>query len=399
MLKSRIFVMFLAVLALMVGFGSQAEAHRKAESYVFFSVTDDTLTGRIEATLKDVNRMIPLDTNQDGKISEAEFTAKQDAVFNFFAERLSVSSNGEAFALASTGFGFFKVPFGTFAQLNFEVAGLSPTPEAVEVTYEPLTDAANPGHLGYGIIENNTRTGVENNEAYISLIFDVGGSTRTLSLVGDPWTKVFVDFVIHGIWHILKGFDHVLFLVTLLLPAVLFRNNNAWAPEEDFSSALWTVIKIATVFTLSHSVTLSLAALGIVTLPVSFVEAVIALSIAVVALMNMFPRFHQHTLWIVFIFGLFHGFGFANVLEPLGVQPASKVVGLAAFNIGVELGQIAIILVLFPVLFLIRRWQAYPFLALRLASVAIIAISGLWLVERTSGVFWRMQQDLLAFVG
>ncbi len=376
-----------------------AEAHRKAESYVFFSITDEALSGRFEAVLADIDRMVPLDSDGDGKITEAEFLSKSADVFAFFAKRLDLSLDGASYPLSSTEFGLLETPAGTFGQISFDVTGLSPTPEAINLKYEPLSDAANPSHLGYAIIENNTRTGVENNEAHISLIFNGSAAGQELNLIGDPWHKIFVDFVIHGIWHIWLGFDHVLFLVTLLLPAVLFRRAGDWHGVEDFRTAFINVVKIATVFTISHTITLSLAALGILTLPVTLVEAVIALSIAVVAFGNMYPVFHRYVLPIVFVFGLFHGFGFANVLEPLGLQPTAKAIGLAAFNIGVELGQIAIILVLFPILYLVRNWGAYPFLALKAGSVAIILVACFWMVERSADTFWKYQSQLFAWVG
>jgi len=379
-------------------FASQANAHRQGESYVFFSVTDEALSGRFEATLVDIDKLIPLDADGNGEVTRDEFNARADEVYSFFADRFSISSEGTDYPIASNGFDFLDAGFGTFAKIEFTVPDLSPTPESVEVNYEPLSDI-NPAHLGYGVIENNSRTGVKDNESYISMVFSPGESSQQMSLIGPSSWEIFKDFVIHGVWHIWLGFDHVLFLITLLLPAVLMRQTSQWMPVDDFRTAFINVIKIVTVFTVSHTITLSLAALGVFTLPVSFVEAVIALSIAVVALGNMFPIFHNRVLIVVFIFGLFHGFGFANVLEPLGVNPAAKVVGLAAFNIGVELGQIAIVAVLFPILYLIRRWSAYPFLALKVGSVAIILVAGLWLVERTSGMFWEMQQQLFASLG
>ena len=395
----RVIALICATVMFVSGALSPASAHRQAESYVFFSQSENEISGRIEAILSDIDRMIPLDADQDGEITADEFNARTDEIFSFFADRLSISSGGTPHPLISSGFGILETPAGTFGQISFDLPDLDPKTETIDVTYEPLTDNDNPGHLGYGVIENNSNTGVVDNERHIALIFNPNGEPQQLNLIGDPWSKIFVDFVIHGIWHIWLGFDHVLFLVTLLLPAVLFRKSNDWAPVDEFKTAFINVIKIATVFTISHTITLSLAALGIVTLPVTLVEAVIAVSIAAVALGNMFPIWHHRVLPIVFIFGLFHGFGFANVLEPLGVVPSAKVVGLAAFNIGVEIGQVAIILVLFPILFVLRNWKAYPFMALKLGSVAIIIISGIWIVERSADTFWKYQQQLFAMVG
>ncbi len=343
--------------------------------------------------------MIPIDANSDGTITEEEFTAKGPEIYEFFKDRLTITRNGETFPITSTDFGILQTPQGEFGQISFDVASPTPTPDSFEIGYTPLIDADTPNHGGYGVIENNTRTGVVDNERHIALFFKPDGTPQTLSTISEPWFAIFVEFVKQGVLHIWFGFDHVLFLITLLLPAVLFRQSNAWAPVDEFKTAFINVVKIATVFTVSHSITLSLAALGIVTLPVTLVEAVIAISIAVVALGNMFPIFHNRVLLVVFIFGLFHGFGFANVLEPLGLVPSAKVVGLLAFNIGVELGQIAIIIVLLPILFLIRQWSAYPFLALKLGSLAIILMAGIWIVERTADTFWKYQEQLFAMIG
>ncbi len=389
------FAAFLSILVM----SAPASAHSQGESYVFFSITDDSLTGRFEAILSDIDRMLPIDANGDGEISESEFTAKTPEIFDFFDARFGITNDGQALTITPDGSGILDTPQGQFGQISFIVNGLTSVPDTLEVTYQPLIDADTPNHGGYGVIENNTRTGVVDNEAHIALFFKADGGAETLSTISDPWHKIFVEFVWQGVLHIWFGFDHVLFLITLLLPAVLMRQSNAWEPVSEFRDGLWNVVKIATVFTVSHSVTLSLAALGIVTLPVTLVEAIIAVSIAVVAFGNMFPIWHHRVLLIVFIFGLFHGFGFANVLEPLGLVPSAKVVGLLAFNIGVELGQIAIILVLFPILYLIRTWTAYPFLALKLGSVAIIIMAGIWIVERTAPTFWKYQQQLFAMVG
>ncbi len=389
--------LLLAALLLFV-IAQPADAHRQNESYVFFNVTDLALSGRIEATLPDLDKIVLLDADGDGTVSREEFSTKADEVFGFFAQRLIISHDGQEYPIAADGHEFLDTPAGTFALIHFTVPGLSPTPDAVDVTYRSPFQEREPGHLGFGLIESNTRTGVEGNERYISMIFEPGGESHRLSLVGEPALKIFKDFVIHGIWHIWLGFDHVVFLITLLMPSVLTLSTGAWQPVANFRAAFINVLKVVTVFTVSHTITLSLSSLGIIRLPVTLVEVVIALSIAVVALGNMFPVFHRYTLLVVFAFGLFHGFGFANVLAPLGLQPSAKLIGLAAFNIGVELGQIAIVAAVFPVLYLLRRWNAYPFLALRVASVCFILLAGVWFIERSSGVFWRLQQQLLGLL-
>lgn len=384
----RIIPLFLAVLMILP---STATAHRLGESYVYFQVTDEALTGRFEALASDLDKAIPLDADGDGTITEEEAKAQGAALFSFFSERLKLSDNGRELTLVPGDVSFLPTKHGPFTLVNFTIPELSPVPETLTIAYKPLADVVNPAHLGFALIESNTRTGRKDNESRVSLIFRPDGGDQTLHLAGEPWPKVFKEFVIHGIWHIWLGFDHVVFLITLLLPSVMMAVASRWMPHQSFRSALWNVVKIATVFTVSHSVTLCLAALGVVTLPPTLVEAIIALSIGVVAILNMFPKLHRHILSIVFIFGLFHGFGFANVLEPLGLTPAGKVVGLAAFNIGVEIGQVAIILAAFPILWVLRQWRLYPPLAFRLGTVALVFLATVWFLERTTEFDWNVK--------
>ena len=182
------------------------------------------------------------------------------------------------------------------------------------------------------------------------------------------------------------GFDHVMFLVALLLPAVLRREDGSWRAVERFSPALVNVVKIVTAFTVAHSVTLSLAALGLVRLPERLVEVVIAASIAIAAAELLFPVFKGRVWIVVFGFGLFHGFGFAGALAEMGVLGDHIGLSLFGFNLGVEIGQVAIVAILFPLLFLSRRLVLYRTVAVPAAAVGMILIASAWVVERAFDV-------------
>ena len=185
-----------------------------------------------------------------------------------------------------------------------------------------------------------------------------------------------------GVWHIWIGFDHILFLLSLLLPAVLRRRDGRWRAVGTFHEAVVEVLKVVTAFTLAHSVTLTLATLGLVALPSRLVESLIAASVVLAALNNVFPLV-QRRLWVVaFAFGLVHGLGFATVLAELGLPRHALIVSLVAFNLGVELGQLAIVALLLPLIFALRETSLYPRLMLRAGSSAIAVLGGLWLVER-----------------
>jgi len=242
-----------------------------------------------------------------------------------------------------------------FGQLSFDIEGLSEAPEAIEMEYVYLFDGVDPTHSGYAIIEENYRTGISENESFISLIFGPSSGAQELSLMGQSWFTVLYDFVIHGVWHIWIGYDHILFLVSLLISSVMLLKAREWFPRETFGSAFWSVLKIITLFTLAHSVTLD----------------------------NIFPIFHKRAWIILFGFGLIHGFGFANVLAPLGMDPQHVGVTLAAFNIGVEIGQAAIVAVLFPILYLLRKTAFYKPVVMKLGSLILIAIALYWAYDRS----------------
>jgi hypothetical protein len=166
-----------------------------------------------------------------------------------------------------------------------------------------------------------------------------------------------------------------LFLIALLLPAVFRRDANEWISVERFSPAVMNVFKIVTAFTVAHSITLSLAALEVVTLPSQWVESAIAGSVILAATNNLYPWFKDKGWIIAFGFGLIHGFGFANVLGELGLSRSTLAVALVGFNIGVEIGQLAIVAVFLPMAFLFRQGWFYRVLIFKAGSVAVILIA------------------------
>lgn len=174
------------------------------------------------------------------------------------------------------------------------------------------------------------------------------------------------SFFVLGIEHIATGYDHLLFVLAL----VLCGGNRL------------QLLKIVTAFTLAHSITLGAAAFDLVTLPSMLVEAVIALSIAYVAFENLAPRFAVSRRWTIsFAFGLVHGFGFSSVLKEIGLPKDSELLALLNFNLGVEAGQIVAVAIVVPLLIRVRR-QSWGMRAIRWTS-AVVLVTGLALfVER-----------------
>jgi hypothetical protein len=150
----------------------------------------------------------------------------------------------------------------------------------------------------------------------------------------------------------------------------------------QFKDAFLNVVKIVTLFTIAHTITLSLATLDIVHLSSRLVESVIALSIILVALDIVVPVFGKRIWWVVFLFGLFHGFGFASVLADMGIDAGFTVLTLLGFNLGVEVGQLIVVAVAFPLLYLLRSAWAYSHVGMPAGATALMLVAGYWFVER-----------------
>ena len=174
----------------------------------------------------------------------------------------------------------------------------------------------------------------------------------------------------------------MLFLLALLLPAVLTRTADRWNAIVNFSADFWEVLSIVTAFTLAHSVTLSLATVGLIKLPSRLVESAIAASVVFAGISNLYPTLAQRRWLVAFLFGLIHGFGFASVLSDLGLPMGSLALSLVSFNLGVEVGQLAIVAIFLPLAYGLRNSWTYQRLVLVSGSLGIAALALAWLIER-----------------
>jgi hypothetical protein len=215
-----------------------------------------------------------------------------------------------------------------------------------------------------------------------SAVFNIDEQVQRLEVRKPSPGRQFLLFLKEGIWHIWIGFDHILFLLALLLPAVVAYQDGNWRGVPAFRPAIVNVIKIVTAFTLAHSFTLTIATLGLIKLPPRFTESAIAASVIIAATNNIQPWIRGKGWLVAFLFGLIHGFGFANVLADLELNRATLVLTLIGFNLGVEIGQLAIIAVFFPLAYGLRDSWAYRTPVLRFGSLGIILIAGTWLSER-----------------
>ena len=192
----------------------------------------------------------------------------------------------------------------------------------------------------------------------------------------------FVRFVGEGVWHVLIGYDHIAFVLLLLLPSVLRPVNGQWQGAQRLSQVARDIFTIITAFTLAHSTTLALAVTGVVHLPTQPIEVAIAASIAMAGGLNLLPRLSRLRLPLAFGFGFVHGFGFANALGEIDAAGTALLPLLAGFNIGVEIAQLAIVAVVLPAIYLARGTRWYAAGVMPLGSCALGAAGIVWLIQR-----------------
>jgi len=370
---------------LMFGIGlipAEGLAHRKGESYVYLNVGETSLAGRYEFNIQDFDQVLKLDDDGDGVVTQDEFDARKDEIYEILQPGLVFLLAGKEYPIAVTNHTFSDVGIGMYALVSFETDIAQALPEAIDVRYTPYFREGGPTLPVLLIIESNERSGMTGNEARHSLFFAGGSETRSVDLSGEPALELFRTFVVYGYQYILNGYDHLLFLLALLLPAVLVVQNRTWVPVGGLRAGVMNVLTVVTLFTIAHSITFSLAALEVVRLPERLVDSLIAASIAVAAAANLFA-IQRVGKWLVIVgFGLLHGLGFATVLSPLGVDPSNLFVTLSGFNIGVEVGQVAFVLICFPVLFLIRNARIYVPVFLYAGSLVLTLIGLYWFAKR-----------------
>ncbi|MEM8583193.1 MAG: HupE/UreJ family protein [Bacteroidota bacterium] len=368
-------------------------AHKANQSYLYLDVLRKGIQGTFQVTTEDINKSLDLEIPRG--VTAEELDPYLDLIKEYLVEEIKIMDEGrQELAVQFTSLDFLDLQLGYYLLLNFELAQLDSIPSELYIDYQGFISEIQ-DHQGFVLISNNWKAGIHNNEAMPSLVYDAGnlGPQRLDLEEGSIW-RGFVAMVRSGMWHIWIGLDHILFLLALLLPSVMYRRKpedwslkstitaSNWFPVESFKPAFLYVLKIVTLFTVAHSITLSLASLQIVNLPSWLVESVIAISIALAAFHNIRPFLKREALVIAFGFGLFHGFGFASVLGEVGIQGEYLIYTILGFNIGVEICQILIILVLFPILFLIRKTPIYRPLLIY-GSIFLIIMALNWTIERT----------------
>jgi hypothetical protein len=414
-----------------------AHAHKPSDAYLQLAVAGTHIEQRLDIALRDLDRELVLDADGDGAITWGEVRTRWNDIAALADDALQLQpEDTSCHAVAPAGGARPQLDEhsdGRYAVLLRRWACDAPV-RALGVDYH-LFAASDPTHRGILRIRHGGHESVA--------VLVPGAAPRRV--VPDPQaeggapTRGGLDFIAEGVHHILVGTDHILFLLALLLPAVLVRTSRpvrhgaaggapgathdgvtgsvlamslaygaparqpavarglldqatglaaaalrtGWQPAPAFGPALWQVTKVVTAFTVAHSITLALAVLDVVNPPSRWVESLIAASVVLAALNNLAPVADTGRWRFTFAFGLVHGFGFAAVMKDLGLADGALAGPLFTFNLGVELGQLAIVLLFVPLAWALRSQPFYARWVLRGGS-ALIAIAGLlWLIDRT----------------
>ncbi|HET9990391.1 MAG TPA: HupE/UreJ family protein [Kofleriaceae bacterium] len=347
----------LAVLAL----SATAWAHKPSDAHLALQRDGAALEGRLDIAVRDLDGALQID-NGDGAITWSELQAAAPRIANYVTDRIALAGDGDVCPITLGTAQLVDLSDGAYWAVPVHAA-CAHRPATLAVTYKLLFDL-DAQHRG--LIHVDGQTLIVRDTTPVTATLGAGTST--------------VSFVKEGIWHIWMGLDHILFLLCLVLPAVFQRRTARWQAADSLRDVVMEVFETVTAFTLAHSITLVISAVGLVTLPSRFVETAIALSVVAAALNNLLRTIDAR--WAVaFALGLLHGFGFSSVLIDLGLPSKELIGALLGFNVGVELGQAAVVLVAVPVLFLIRRTLAYQAL-LWAGSASVVLVAGFWSYQR-----------------
>ena len=355
-------------------FGSTAHAHATSTAYLEVDAGSPgapVLQWRI--ALRDLDALLALDADSDSQLTWAEVADRAPEIVALAASRINVKSGSSACALRFDSPRYVRLVEVGYAQLDGTAACGADSPLALDY------------RLFEGIDLSHRVLISEQGASQPRIV--APGETVNLSAAGASADAPsgFLGFLRTGIAHISGGFDHLLFLLTLLLPSVLRRqhetNTSRWVAQDQLRRALIAVIWIVTAFTIAHSITLALASFGLIRIPTRVIEPLIALTILATALNNVWPVVTRRLAAVAFAFGLIHGIGFAEVLAPLSLPRGDLALALLGFNLGVEIGQITIVAVAFLVLATLHRWSGYPRWILTFGSALIALVAVFWLIE------------------
>ena len=338
------------------------------ENFITFDINHTSPTLLLDFESDNLEKFIALDDSKNGIISWKELKAHEARIKQYILGHIHILSDDKPCPMKVTGFQVYRRVHQSYIKLPISLDCEIPK-HSINLAYDLFFN-----------VDKDQKAFVKLSKSASTQIMSSRKPMLNITLEEPSLWQSFQNFLIEGIWHIWIGFDHILFLLMLIIPSVY--HHKSYLPRKRFSTTLKEIIKITTAFTLAHSITLALSVTEIITLNTIYVEVAIALSVLFTALNNLWNFSHARPWMLAFVFGLIHGFGFANVLHELIDKKEGFASMLVGFNIGVELGQLAIVLALLPLMFYLRKsWFYRQFIMIGFSTfTAIIAL--LWVIER-----------------
>jgi hypothetical protein len=372
------------VLFFFIFFSTQCVSHELSSGYLTLNQQEvGVFQGELLLKPEDIGQAANLDTNNDGELLWSEVLENQQQAAAYIANALQIKQ----------GSGKCRVSAASPTMRSISAESLVVYPLSVSCQARSSGDASEDSSQDSRVISISYE-GIFNISPTHKLLTTVNVQDETLTSVIAEDKRIltlspkalstasqFFEMVYQGIWHIFIGLDHILFLVATLLTVNLARHQRTWKKEDKKRDIVKSTVILVSAFTLAHSITLTATALDIITLDSRWVELGIAISVMLTALNNIFPVVFRLG-FLTFGFGLLHGMGFASVFAELNAQSNSLVMSVAAFNIGVEVGQLAIVSLLLPLLVLVRNWHVYAKTIMPIASSVIAIIALNWSLQR-----------------
>jgi len=340
-------------------------------------VDGEQAEGSLALDVRTLDAALNLDVNGDGSIAWLEIEPRRDELQRYLENRIDVLADGLPVKPAWSGMVFGSQDGRDLIRADLQFQG-SDAIRSLTIGCDVGTPSAAGDACRIDIVWPGDRLE--------SATLSGSDLPRNFDAASTGLGTLMRRFIVSGVWHIWIGFDHVLFLLALLIPAVYRPGDRELTPESQFRPVAVRVASIVTAFTLTHSLTLTAAVLGWLSVPGRIVEPTIAASVFVAAAHNLRPGLLRHSSVLMAAgFGLLHGFGFAGVLGEDVPSGAGTVPALVSFNLGVELGQLSIVALFLPISFALRRTRLYRIGVLQLGSIAVASCAVVWFFQRISG--------------
>ncbi|GAC28013.1 HupE/UreJ family protein [Brumicola pallidula] len=349
-------------------------AHELSTTFIAAKLSEDgSLNGQVKLDVLDLKEVLTLDIDANGELTWGELEVSKAIIqtyisngLRFFAgtDQCMLNLNSPLELQELNGVTYLVVPFSSQC----------PKMSKLSFVYSLLFDAAANHKAIFSLLVDS--------QQHVFIVDDKNSrNSIDISLNENSSWATFGAFIYQGIFHILIGLDHILFLFTLLLTLCLYRHLNEWKNIESKKIIIRKILVIITAFTIAHSITLSGTALGLIPVMGSWIEVAIAASILFNVINNLFPMI-KNLGFITFIFGLIHGMGFAGALSEFGFTKEHQLLSVLGFNLGVEIGQLGLLIIFLPILLWLRKSNYYKWYGMQLLSLLVGGLAIYWILER-----------------